>query len=328
MGGINSIGSVLRNVVTSTNTQSSKAARALSGSSEKWDNSLEKLKGKFLERANSSPADPRREGMARQPMGTYANRMSGGSFLFQRGIFTALSGMYEKSTGKLINYDKIKVNDVAASLSWALENELMPSEASSIIDIGAAHGGAALLLGKKYQDAKILALDPDPQSAKFIEEKIKNSDSTLNNPERLDTFSGTFTEALTKGKFKENSVDLICMQAVAPYMSDEDLTETLQGVHTALAPGGKVILSCYGEEHFSKANAKSNLTLRSDIQMLGMFENAGLSVECIGNTLQTGEGKSYKKNNREMSDVLEQKSMPEHSDGKYWHSVYITATKA
>lgn len=247
--------------------------------------------------------------------------------LLQRGIYSGIAGLYEKTSGKLMAYDRMKVNAVAASVSWAVENNLMPSKANSIVDIGAAHGGATVQLGKRYQQARILALDSDPQSAKFIEEKIKSDDSILTNPERLETFSGTFQQAFSNGKVEKNSVDLVVMQAVAPYLSDAELKDTLQGIHTALASGGKLVLSCYGDEHLSKDDAKSTLALRSDIQMLEVLESAGLSVECIGNTLQAGDGRVYKKNSREMSDVLKQSSMPEHPEGKYWHSVYLVAIK-
>ncbi|PAU52341.1 hypothetical protein BZL41_25800 [Pseudomonas sp. PIC25] len=327
MVGMSSIGNLFRGVIVATSLHAPHAARPLSSASEAWNQTLGKLERKFLGNTNAGAPAFRQDDFAKHSMGAHASRLPPGNMLFQRGVYTGIAALYEKTTGKLMDYDRMKVNAVAASVSWAFQHGLLPDKASNIVDIGAAHGGATVQLGKKYQEASILALDPDPQSAKFIEEKVKGGDSVLKNPERLATFSGTFQEAFSAGKVKENSADLVVMQAVAPYLSDEALADTLKGIHTALASGGKVVLSCYGDEHFSKNDAKSTLTLRSDMQMLDMFEKAGLSVECIGNTLQAGDGKSYQKNTREMSDVMEQKSMPGHPDGKYWHSVYIVATK-
>lgn len=244
--------------------------------------------------------------------------------------FAKLAEMYEGQCGRLRDYDKAHVTDSAEAVSWAADQGLLPKDARSIVDIGAAQGGAVVKLGNRYPQAAILALDPDPQSAAFITNKIKNSegDAALEHPERVGTFTGTMLDAMAQGACKENSVSLVNMQAVAPYLPDEQLAHTLKAIHSALEPGGQVVLSCYGEEHYRQdAGGKKNLHLRTDLEMHDMLAEAGFTVKCMGNVL-ANERVRYDKTSHEMHDVLAQNSVPPHPEGNYWHTINIVAVKA
>jgi hypothetical protein len=322
----NAINTALRAAAASNGASASNAVRILSAS-DSFKNDLKKLDEKF----------PKKQ-MPTQTTAAQTSRLAAdNAFSLRRfstsrpdrppkGPFSQLASMYEGSVGKLRNYENARVTDAAEVVSWAADNDMLPKEASSIIDIGAAQGGAVMRLGKHYPDAAILALDTDPQSAAFISDKIKGN-SELDNSERVSTFTGTLLEAFAEGKCKENSVSLVNMQAVAPYMSDEQLAQTLKGIHTALESGGKVVLSCYGEHHhLDESTGKKNLNLRTDYMMHDMLIEAGFTVECVGNQLSNERGQ-YGKTTKEMDDVLKQKNIPAHPEGTYWHTINIVATK-
>jgi hypothetical protein len=294
-----------------------------SGAAPNFKSDLAKAREKFLGRPNSAPPPMRRPAAA--PRAYSSGRLQ----QLARPPFAQLAGMYEGSTGRLRHYALARVTDSAEVVSWAANNGLLPDVAHSIVDIGAAQGGAVVRLGRHYPDAAILALDPDPQSAEFIGGRIKGGQdgAVVPNPGRIGAFTGTMPDALAQGRCKENSVSLVNMQAVAPYLSDEELAHNLQAIHRALEPGGQVMLSCYGELHHQADAGKRNLHLRTDIAMLDMLAGAGFTVKCVGNAL-ANEGGRFEKTCHEMDDVLAQKSMPAHPPGHYWHTVNIVAVKA
>lgn len=308
----------LRQAAAVSRTQASQPLRA---AAPNFKSDLAKAREKFLGRPHNAPA------ALRNPAATPRHHSSGSLLRMVKAPFAQLAGMYEGSSGRLRHYAQARVTDSAELASWAADNGLLPQQAHSIVDIGAAQGGAVVRLGRHYPDAAILALDPDPQSAAFINGRIRDAGdhAPVAHPERIAAFTGTMLDAMAQGACRENSVSLVNMQAVAPYLSDEELACNLEAIHRALEPGGQLMLSCYGEQHYQSDAGKRNL--RTDLAMLGMLADAGFTVKCVGNAL-SNEGGRFEKTSHEMDDVLTQKSMPSHPQGNYWHTVNIVAVKA
>ncbi len=320
------ISSSLRNLTRSISASQPKARKPPPFS--QFKNDLNKLNEKFTRNADKGAFPTKSFDHASQvpfSLRAFSTKSSGTT---SRGPFHQIAGTYDGEIGKLRNYENAKVTNAASAVSWAERNGLLPREANSILDIGAAQGGAVVRLGKHYQNASILALDVDPKSAAFINDKIKSdtNKSPLGNPERVSTYTGTLPQAISEGKCGKNSVNLVTMQAVAPYMSDDQLNETLKGIHSTLAPGGQLILSGYGENHYYNKSTGKNINLRTDIAMYDMLVDAGFTVKCVGNMLANERGPN-EKITHDMDDLLRQKSLPSHPEGEYWHSINIIAIK-
>lgn len=248
--------------------------------------------------------------------------------------FEGLAKMYG-AHGELRDYGKnAQVGRTSNSLEWAEKAGQLPGQPNRILEVGAAQGQGAVWLAQRYETASITALDTDPESTRFIADRISSGKglsgpNEISNPARVKAFNGTLADALGTGAVHKESVDLINMDAVAPYIDAEELEQMLEQMHAALTLQGKLILSAYGEKHYYNAQTgKPNIQLYTDLSLISMLRNAGFDIECVANTLQNDQH-FFEKTAKGVYDLERGVgAMPRHDENaSYWHTVKIAAAK-
>jgi hypothetical protein len=252
--------------------------------------------------------------------------------------FREIAMLYDPDGGKLKDYENAKVGRFSGSLEWVEAHNQLPAEAHNILDMGAAQGGATVRLAQKYPNANVLASDTDARSAKFINEKISSGAglskrTALENPARIQAYTGILRAALAEGKCKNGSMDIVNMDAVAPYLDDDQLRSTLGDIHQAMATGGTLVITGYGEKHgFDEKTGKEDiLQKRTDRAMVALLHEAGFEVRAVSNKLHKKGENPLEKTITDMAELGGKGSgaMPSgvEKDENYWHSVKLVAIK-
>ena len=172
-----------------------------------------------------------------------------------RPQFTPALGRHE-FTG---NYDRV-VAVMTRERRWRqrMLDELVPVAGETIVDLGAGTGSFAVLVKDVCPDVRFIAVDPDPEVRAIAEAKPGADDVE---------FVTAFGDE-TIGCIDYGTVDKVTCSLVLHQCSLEAKTGILDNAFRMLRPGGRLLISDYGEQRTLLMQ-----TLFRQIRMLDGFES-------------------------------------------------------
>lgn len=135
-----------------------------------------------------------------------------------------------------------------------------PQESETIVDVGCGTGTFAIMLKMACPDARVVAIDPDPQVLEIARGKALAADLTI---DWRQGFGDDFSHIVPNG-----AADKVVSSLVLHQCPPNVKRSILAAMHTALRPSGLIAIADYG--------AQRSLLMRllfRQVQALDGFEN-------------------------------------------------------
>lgn len=151
--------------------------------------------------------------------------------------YTPALGQHDR-TG---NYDKV-ISIMTRERRWRgrMLCELSPQPGQIILDIGSGTGSFAILVKQACPDARLIALDPDPEIRRIAETKARNADVAI---DFITAFGDDAIESLKPG-----GIDIITCSLVLHQCPSSAKIGILDNAYRLLRPTGRLLISDYGKQ--------------------------------------------------------------------------------
>ena len=139
------------------------------------------------------------------------------------------------------SYDKV-IAIMTRERRWRgrMLSELSPKSGQTILDIGSGTGSFAILVKQNCPDARIIAVDPDPEVRRIAETKAKIAKVTIN---FITAFGDDTFESII-----QNSVDVVTCSLVLHQCPLAVKIGILDNAFRLLRPAGRLLISDYGKQ--------------------------------------------------------------------------------
>ena len=153
----------------------------------------------------------------------------------------------------------------------ALVEQAAPRPGDRVLDIGSGTGALAIEIKRRYPQATVTGLEPDPRALAMARRKAERSGVSIR-------FDQGFADALP---YPDESFDRVTSSLMFHHLSRPDKERTLREVRRVLKPGGRLHLLDFDGpsdgDGFVSRRVHGNPLLRdnTEVRVLGLLSAAG-----------------------------------------------------